>query len=351
MKRGFKKYILSAVAVFLLTGSAVIAQEKEDLKKERKESREEFKRQQRDLKDGEKNRKLREYDEIVIKKKNNSDANTKIVIEIKDDQVTIDGRPIEDFVNDEVAVLQRSAMRYRLDQPGSAFRVEKGWVPDGDENRAFLGVMTEGSSSGAKVLNVSKDSPAEKAGLKKDDIITRINDTDVFDHEQLSSTISSFKPEEKVAISYKRNGKENKVTATLGSRPRTRTIYGGPDAPAPPVPPMPPLEFNFDNGDFNKAFGFRSAKPKLGIQAQDTEDGKGVKVLSVYNNSAADKAGIRTDDIITSFDGKEVNSATELAKISREVKDKSSFKVQLKRNGKSQSVEIKIPKILKTAEL
>ena len=60
---------------------------------------------------------------------------------------------------------------------------------------------------------------------------------------------------------------------------------------------------------------------------------KGVKVLDVDEGSAADKSGIKEDDVITEFDGKAVNSADELAEASREAKDKSSLKIKLNRGG------------------
>ena len=91
--------------------------------------------------------------------------------------------------------------------------------------------------------------------------------------------------------------------------------------------------------------------PKLGIKAQDTEEGKGVKVLDVADESLAEKAGIKEGDIITEFDGKTINSADDLAEAAQDAREKSSMKVQLTRDGKSQTIEIKIPKKLKTANL
>jgi len=51
------------------------------------------------------------------------------------------------------------------------------------------------------------------------------------------------------------------------------------------------------------------------------------------------------------IEGKEVTSASDLARASREAKDKSSMKVQLNRNGKPQTIEVKVPKKLRTANL
>ena len=95
----------------------------------------------------------------------------------------------------------------------------------------------------------------------------------------------------------------------------------------------------------------RGGSPRLGIKAQDTEEGKGVKVLDVDDASNAQKAGVKEGDVITEFDGKTVNSATELADAARDAKDKSPIKIKLNRNGKNQEIEVKIPKKLKTANL
>lgn len=293
--------------------------------------------------------KLREYDEIIIKRKN-GDKDSKVTIEIKDDEVLVDGKPLDDFTDDDIVVRKRGAKRFRLDG-GSPFRFDGGaWSLDGDgpyadEDRAFLGVTSEGSTSGAKITSVSDNSAAAKAGLKPGDVITKVDDKAVYDHEQLSEAISNHKPDDKVTITYKRDGKENKATVTLGKRPRR------PARPMAPNPPVPPLPFEFDGGDFGDVFMNRGGQPRLGIKVQDTEDGKGVKVLDVEEGSAAEKAGIKKDDVITSFEGKEVTSATELSRSSKEARDKSTLKVQLNRNGKSQTVEVKVPKKLRTATL
>lgn len=338
---GMKKYLLSAAAALLLCSSASIAQQNESNPdaKPKKEAK--------------KDKKLNEYDEIIIKRKD-GDKDAKVTIEIRDDEVIVDGKPIDEYVDDEISVLRREANRYRLNTPDSPFRFhDDEWPTDGfgsdrGGDRAFLGVTTEGTSEGAKIMRVSENSAAAKAGLKKDDIITKVNDKAVFDPEQLSDAIAELKPEDKVNIIYKRDGKENKITATLGKRSGD-VIARGPRNPRQFVPP--PMVFNFDDGEMGDVFQYHNARPKLGLKVQDTEEGKGVKVLEVEKGSAAEKAGIKADDIITSFEGKEVSSAGELAKASRETKDKSSMKVQLNRNGKPQTIEVKVPKKLRTANL
>ena len=64
-----------------------------------------------------------------------------------------------------------------------------------------------------------------------------------------------------------------------------------------------------------QSWAYSGGAPKLGISVQDTDDGKGVKVIEVDEESNAAKAGVKENDIITNFNGKEVNSADEVAKL------------------------------------
>lgn len=346
-----KRYFITALAAFLLIGFSASSQENERAGADNPNKDSKRKSSKNSENKADKKGKLKEYDEIIIKRKN-VDADKKVTIEIKDNEVIVDGKPLEEYVDEELSIQKRSMNRFKMNTPGSQFRFEGGdWQMEHDEaigeERAFLGVMTEGSSNGAKVESVTPKSAAAEAGLKADDVITKINDKQVLDHEQLSNIIKDLKPGDEVKITYKRDGKEGTTTAKLGKRTMPGMIhrnFRGPDV-------APPMVFNFDeNGEFNNLFEMRN-RPRLGIKAQDTEDGAGVKVLEVEEGSAAFKAGIKENDLITAFEGKPVKSASELAKASKEAKDKTSLKVQLKRDGKSQTIDVKIPKKLKTANL
>ena len=219
-------------------------------------------------------------------------------------------------------------------------------------NKAFLGVTslkTDNGPDGAKIGEVSPGSAAEKAGLKQGDLITRVDDITIDGPESLSDAIGKYKPEDKVTITFKRDGKEQKVTAVLG-KSKDRSVYGynipeGMDFNRDFKELMPPGE-----GGYNFKYNFGNS-PRLGIHAQDTEDGKGVKVLEVDEESAASKAGLKEGDIITRWEGKEVNSATDLAMAARENRAKPSVHVDLLRSGKALNLEIKTPRKLKTADL
>lgn len=53
-------------------------------------------------------------------------------------------------------------------------------------HHSFLGVTTEKTTNGAKIVVIAKESAAEKAGLKKEGIITKIGDETVTDAEVLA---------------------------------------------------------------------------------------------------------------------------------------------------------------------
>jgi len=315
--------------------------------------------------------KLRDYDEIVIKHKSDKDA--KVTVEIRNNEVYVNGKPVSEFDDDNISVRKKKVRdgdgeTFTLITPDGApgaisiapspFRNHGGgWNFDGDvwsgsSKKAFLGVTTEkpdkDGEEGAQIHEVSKGSAAFKVGLKVGDIITRVDEIRIDGPESLSEAIHKYKPEDKVTLTFKRDGKEQKMTVILGKAPMMSAtkIYKMPD--------MPDMkDFNYEYKMAPRAYGYSygGAKPRLGIKAQDTEDGKGVKVLEVGDESAAEKAGIKEGDIITRFDGKEVNSATELVELAHASKDKSSIKVSLIRDGKAQELEVRIPKKLKTADL
>ena len=293
--------------------------------------------------------KVTENEQIIIKRKGDKDA--KITIEIKGDDVMVNGKPLEEFNDESVSIRKQKSQVWAT--PHSPFRGQGGTLSFGDDSRLLLregpvlGVYTEKDKDvkGDIIQKVTPGSGAEKAGLKENDVIKKINDEVIDDPNDLTKVILKHKPEEKITITYERSGRENKTEATLGKRKGSFNV-------SPHQFEMPDFNFDWKDNDFGpRVFSYGPSKPRIGIKAQDTEDGKGAKVLSVDDESAADKAGIKEDDVITEFDGKKVNTAGELANAAREAKDKQAVKITFNRNGKSQTVEVKTPKKLKTATL
>ncbi len=316
--------------------------------------------------------------EIIIRKKGEKD--TKFTVEIIGDKVTINGKPLSEFKDDEITINKRNII-VRDGKGGTRFKMAPGdfdglsfFDGDHDGSGAFLGVTTkvinEGGDNakptgGAEVINVTKGSAAEKAGLKNGDIITKVNDKKVENPESLSDVIGSFKAKDEVTVHYTREGKAGSAKATLGERARSMSYsFSGPDGNtrAFTIPDVQGWQDRLDvspriftpgtPGGDNYEFltdGY-SRRQKLGIKIQDTDDGKGVKILEVDKDSPAEKAGLKKDDVVTEIGNKKVTNTDEVREQLHENMEKS-YSIKATRNGTSMNFDIKFQKKLKTANL
>lgn len=316
---------------------------------------------QNENKDKEKNKekdKDKEVQQIVITRK--GEKGNKVVIEIVGDKVTVNGKPSGEYKDGDVTVDTRRFKTYnslvRTPRGGWSYS-EDGNLYSEDANRAMLGVVTDKEDEGAKISEITKESGAEKAGLKEGDIITKLGDTKIEDPDDLTKAIREHKPGDKVTVTFLRDKKEQKVTAELTKWKGMKFNSWGngqsfnfsmPDVNvAPRIEAIPHIE-----GDaYNHVWDAYNGRPKLGLSVQDSEDGKGVKITDVDDESNAEKAGLKENDVITEINGKEVNGADEVARIVRENRDKISIKLKVIRDGKPMDVEVKIPRKLKTADL
>lgn len=239
-------------------------------------------------------------------------------------------------------------------------------------NEAFLGVVTEETEQGAKVNQVSDESPAAKAGLKEGDIITKVNDIKIDGPATLYDAIGKSKPEDKVTISYIRNGKTSTLVVSLAKNKNTMQYYnfsspegqGGPSFDAYPKQYLDPNTRKFQQRPRGFSFaipnfpgmegmtipGFEN-KPKLGISIEDTETADGVKITNVSENSPAAKSGLLENDIIVQVNDQKIKEVDGLKPIIKDAKEGTSFTFQVKRNKELKTILVKLPKKLKTADL
>src|SRR6185369_10542698 len=85
-------------------------------------------------------------------------------------------------------------------------------------NRENMGRYHMSQVRGVGVTQVVKDSPAEKAGLRKDDVILRIDGENVSSVRKLNRLVSELAPDQSVRVSFSRGGAEQEVTATVTKR-------------------------------------------------------------------------------------------------------------------------------------
>ncbi|MGW0451454.1 S1C family serine protease [Streptosporangium sandarakinum] len=97
-------------------------------------------------------------------------------------------------------------------------------IKSGKVSHAFLGVnlaQATGDTTGALVAQVTADSPAQKAGIKQGDVITKIGGTAVDGPDTVVGAVRGLKPGQEVSLTYLRDGREQNVRVTLEEKTTT----------------------------------------------------------------------------------------------------------------------------------
>lgn len=221
---------------------------------------------------------------------------------------------------------------------------------DGDGS-SWLGVETrEVTAEAAKDLKLPSergvvlgkiipDSPAAKAGLKENDVVTEINGQRVEGFMQFRRMLHEIPPGRTAQLSVWRDGHSQTVSVTLGKAEERKHsfkmatpgtfAFRMPDMPD--IPEIPSMEWG---GSM-----LLGGQPRLGIDAEDLSgqlgtffgapEGEGILVRDVNAGSAAEKAGVKAGDVITSLDGDRIRSVGELRE-----------KLSAKRDGKDKTVKL-----------
>jgi C-terminal processing protease CtpA/Prc len=254
-------------------------------------------------------------------------------------------------------------------------------LADGDDNlsllldedgASWLGVqLNEVSSDTAKefklpaergvvISSIVPDSPAAKAGLKENDVVTEINGQRIEGVAQFRRIIRETPPGRTAQITVWRDGRAQTLTVTLGKaedrRHSLRMFTPAPGTPGtfafrmPEMPAIPPIEWD----------GSRllmGGQPRLGIDAEDLNgqlgtffgapDGEGILVREVNPGTPAEKAGVKAGDVITSVNGERVRTVGDLREklaAKREAKDKDqTVKLGVWRNKSELTLTVELP--------
>ena len=142
---------------------------------------------------------------------------------------------------------------------------------------------------GVYVAKVNPGSAAEEAGLKEGDVIVQINDRSVTNVAELQDNVARHRPGEKIKVTYRRDGKEKSVSATLKNLDNeVRIVKAGEEA-------------SIEGATFRNLTNeeLESLKLEGGVKIEKLGDGK-------WRNT-----GIRVGFVITSIDKRPVNNVNE----------------------------------------
>jgi len=241
----------------------------------------------------------------------------------------------------------------------------------GDDGASWLGVETHEITAdkakelklpaehGAVLGKIIPDSPAAKAGLKENDVVTEINGQRVEGTTQFRRMIREIPAGRTVRLTVWRDGRTQTITATLGkaeSGRRTWVQSGAPGTFTFRMPEMPDMPYVVPSPDMDwNGEIFMKGQPRLGIDAEDLNgqlgsffgapEGEGILVREVNSGSPAEKAGLKAGDVITSVNGDRIRSIGDLrGKLSAKRDDKDrTVKLGVLRNKSEMSLTVELP--------
>jgi serine protease Do len=154
------------------------------------------------------------------------------------------------------------------------------------------------SREGAFVQSVEDGGPADKAGVTKGDTIVAVDGKPVKETRALIDAVSAMPPERKVNLDVLRDGKRQSLTVTLGERPSVNGEAG--EGESDEVTPADQLGFEVQD-----------LTPRLRRNFELPNGVDGIVVSGVEAGSVAEEAGLRSGDIVTEVNGKDVASVKE----------------------------------------
>ncbi len=208
-------------------------------------------------------------------------------------------------------------------------------IATGRVERGYIGIIMQDltpelaeyfnlkSQNGVVVMDVTKDSPAEKAGLKKDDVIIRVNKKDVSDSQDIRNIIGLTQPGTEVEVVIIRSGKEQKFTLTVAGRDQSELAQ---------------------TGEIGRKLGLtvRTVDKEI-AQRNNLNEGEGIFVETVASGSPAANAGIEPNMLILSVNRVTVNTVAEFNEALKESEQSKRALLLVKTGRYSQYVLLRLP--------
>jgi serine protease Do len=163
------------------------------------------------------------------------------------------------------------------------------------------------TTEGVLVAQVDKDTPAEKAGLKVGDVITKFNGKPVNDAQQFRFLVAGAGPGAEAKLDVWRNGDNKTVNIKLGDR----TEYVSETREAPREEEQEESWLGLTVETMNDRIA-----DQFGLESTD-----GAVVVDVDPGSPADDGGIIVGDVILKVGNKTVKDADDFYKIANDLKD------------------------------
>jgi serine protease Do len=154
-------------------------------------------------------------------------------------------------------------------------------------------------TKGAAISEVTSGSPADRAGLRPEDIVLAVDDHQVEDSSDLSQYIAALSPGDKVTLHMFRSGKAIDVEVTLGTFPEEDGVEAASNEPA--------------TGE-QLGMTLQDVSVDIAERLDMPSGSSGAVVLQVEPGEPADTAGLRRGDVIVSVNGNAVAGTSDFSR-------------------------------------
>ena len=204
-------------------------------------------------------------------------------------------------------------------------RVERGWlgalIQDlSDELAESFGFA---STEGILIGDVVPDGPADKAGIKAGDIITKFNGKPVDDASRFRNAVAGTAPDTKVTLQVFRDGKTKKIDVTIGLLEGQHLVSKG------------------GQSTVDLGMTVQTLTTDLARQAGFDEDDMGVIVTRVEPGSPAARVSIRPGDLILVVGSSEIKDLADFRNAMKESDVQNGIRMLVKRDGFQRFVFLK----------
>lgn len=222
----------------------------------------------------------------------------------------------------------------------------------GDVTADRVAALKLKTATGAEVINVDRDAPAGKIGLRPHDVILQMNGQNVAGEEQLRRMLRETPAGRTVTLLISRDGQLHTLSVQLANRAMLeQDAWSQPMIiPAPEDDDTYVLEGPSGHGVGSGFFGgFALGSPSVGVELDvlgtqladyfGVKDGQGLLVKRVAENSPASRAGLQAGDVITEANGQKMATLAEWMKMIHANRGKA-IPITLIRNHKEQTLTL-----------
>jgi serine protease Do len=205
----------------------------------------------------------------------------------------------------------------------------------GKVTRGWLGIMIQdltpdlaksfdiSETKGVIVADVVADGPADKAGLKRGDVITNVNGKEIDNAHALSRMVASTAPDAQVTIQVLRDGKQKEVKATIGTMPAETA------------------ETSPAKKESSWGFTVQNLTPELAKRFDWDEKEHGVVISSVQPGGPAAEAKLRPGDLVKEVNRQKIQNLKDYNNALQKTKKGETLLLLIKRGDRTFYVALK----------